>query len=115
MDAIWGSRDHDTRGTSKIATSDEIRGCAREDKWRPNKNELPTGVGVRQIPAKKGNETPRVSANVLKSKGRWVGRKTLERCGEEMETNEAWGDLHACADGLGHASTQVRVREHVLA
>jgi len=35
-------------------------------------------------PGKKGNETPHVSANVLKSKGRWVGRKTLERCGEEM-------------------------------
>ena len=99
LDAIWGSRDHDTRGTSKIATSDEIRGCAREDKWGPNQNELPTGVGVRQIPAKKGNETPRVSANVLNSKGRWVGRKTLERCGGRDErTNKAWEDLNACAD-----------------
>jgi len=35
-------------------------------------------------PGEKGNETPRVSANVLETKGRWVGRKTLERCGEEI-------------------------------
>ena len=94
LDTIWGSHNH-----NMCTTSNKIQGCTCKDKWEPKQNKLPSGIGVQQIPTKEGNERPHISTNVLKSKGRWVGCKTLEWCGEEMmETNEAWEDLHACTN-----------------